>query len=69
MPPLKINFKFVEMEWQLGVPDKAAACEMHIELTGEEALRNGIIKGIPNRSHEKPNALSRQGLLNARLAY
>ncbi|SFU32439.1 hypothetical protein [Nitrosospira multiformis] len=32
MASLKINFKFLEMEWQPSDPDKAAAWEMYIEL-------------------------------------
>ncbi|MEO6422698.1 MAG: hypothetical protein ABIR84_08495 [Candidatus Nitrotoga sp.] len=32
MASLKINLKFMEMEWQPGDPDKSAAWEMYIEL-------------------------------------
>lgn len=32
MTYLKINLKFLEMEWQPSDPDKAAAWEMYIEL-------------------------------------
>ena len=32
MTSLKINLKFLEMEWQPSDPDKAAAWEMYIEL-------------------------------------
>ena len=40
MTSLKVNLKFLEMEWQPKEPDKAAAWELYIEMLTRIATQN-----------------------------